>query len=151
MRPGGSEEPTFAWNALLDIPQAPLPELLLPEGQTIRFEPRSDSTYHVTRQPSRFDADLGEALRFEEATDPLFSFGFSFPFFGSGRTEAYVSNDGGLSFEASLRTPEHPGQSPYRRAYSRLPLIMPFFTDLDLFREGARVYARRAEDHVLIT
>ena len=96
---------------------------LLPDYQTLRFEPDGQGGYRVAHIPFQFDADIGDNLGLRMDTETPVSLGFAFPFSGTQWEKMYIDSNGLVSFGApypgrhfdDFYRDEHPKIAPYYR------------------------------------
>ena len=121
--------------------------VVLPNQQTLRFEPDGQEGYRVAYIPFRFDPDLGDNLRLGPETETRVALGFAFPFSGTRWEEMYVDSNGLVTFGA-----------PYlsRRIddfyWDEQPKIAPYYRSLvPLATRRSGVFYKREADNVTVT
>ena len=109
---------------------------LVPDHQTLRFEPEAEGGYRLTRVPFQFDADLGENLHLRQEADTLVALDFVFPLFGRSWENMYIDPNGLVAFGRpytsrgfdGFYSDEQPRVAPYYRL-----LIPPETEDSGVF------------------
>lgn len=91
------------------------------DRQTLRFTPNPEGGYNVAVAPLRFDNELGTDLG--SGVVPM-DMAFDFPFYDQVWREAFISDDGAISFGQPLVSRD----VKYR--YGPLPAIFPLHLDL---------------------
>ena len=106
----------------------------------------------IELQTARYETDLGINLEQTDDTWDLIPFteGFSFPYYGSTYSEAYVGSNGYITFQG--------GDSTYNPSIPRgvvegLPRISAMFVDLDprVIQPGGGVYVNQFPDRFVVT
>ncbi|HBY96304.1 MAG TPA: hypothetical protein DEP84_20510, partial [Chloroflexi bacterium] len=116
------------------------------DRQTLRFTPSSKGGYAVTVAPFHFDSDLGTDL---SPGIVRINLAFDFPFYDQVWREAFISEDGIISFGQPLNSQD----VKYR--YGSAPAIFPLHLDLVIDPDGLSgdngLFAKSAADRLTIT
>ncbi len=116
------------------------------QGTGLRYAPRG-SSYDVTRTDASFRASIGDAVTLRDDDFASRTVAFSFNFYGSQQSAAYVNSDGNITFgEFDTAITDR----SVSRLLSGAPRIAPFFADLDP-SAGGTVYIRSATDAFTVT
>jgi hypothetical protein len=111
-------------------------------GSSLRFEPNGQGGYDVRPASGPFRADLGRRVALGDDDSSAQAIAFAFPFYGSGRTSAFVNSDGNLTFGAG-------DSASTDRSLGRLlggpARVAPFFADLDPSAGGGVFVSSTAE------
>lgn len=75
--------------------------------------------------------DAGTLPRNDDGSTGLVSLGFTANFFGTAYTQAYVNNNGNITFDSALST-----YTPFPLLNASRVIIAPFFADVDTSRAG---------------
>src|SRR5262245_40059668 len=116
------------------------------QGTGLRYAPRGGS-YDVTRTDASFRASIGDAVTLRDDDFASRTVAFSFNFYGSQQSAAYVNSDGNITFGEFDTAISDRSVS---RLLSGAPRIAPFFADLDP-SAGGTVYIRSAADAFTVT
>jgi len=117
------------------------------QGTGLRYAPRSGGGYDVSRTDASFRASLGDAVTLGDDDNVSRTVAFSFNFYGTQQSAAYVNSDGNITFgEFDTAITER----SVSRLLSGAPRIAPFFADLDP-SAGGTVYVRSAADAFTVT
>jgi hypothetical protein len=113
----------------------------------LRFT-RSGSTYTLSRIDGNFRSTLGTRLTLTDDDSAPVNIPFSFPFYGTGQTAAFINSDGNITLEEE-------DKSSTERDIGRLvtgpPRIAPFFADLDPSTGSGRIFVNAAADQYTVT
>jgi hypothetical protein len=116
-------------------------------GLGLRFTSNGAGGYQVSRISLAFRTTLGKQLTLEDDDSESANVAFSFNFYGTPRTTAFVNSDGNVTFNA-------PDFASTERNVGRLttgpPRVAPFLADLDP-TAGGRIYVNAASDHYTVT
>jgi hypothetical protein len=117
------------------------------QGAGLRYTPRAGGSYDVSRTDANFRASLGDAVTLRDDDSAPRTLTFSFNFYGSPQSAAFVNSDGNITFgewdtAATARS--------VSRLLSGPPRIAPFFADLDP-SAGGTVFVRSAADAFTVT
>jgi hypothetical protein len=112
----------------------------------LRFTP-SGGGYSVSKIDANFRGTLGRQLTLGDDDSSQNAVTFSFPFYGTGQTVAFVNSDGNVTFTEE-------DKSSTERNVSRLltgpPRVSPFLADLDP-SAGGKVFVNAASDQYTVT
>jgi len=119
-----------------------------PAGRALRFTPNAGGGYEATAIPFAFDAALGRDLALDDGLERGCSEAvpFAFPFYGQDVHEVYVCNDGVIAVGQPVRYREF----QYRYG-AGVPLLLPLLLDLDPTISPGGVFARQADDRLVVT
>ena len=113
----------------------------------LRFT-RSGSTYTLSKIDGAFRANLGTRLTLLDDDSVQVNIPFSFPFYGTGQTAAFINSDGNVTLVDE-------DKSSTERDIGRLvtgpPRIAPFFADLDPSTGTGKVFVNAAPDAYTVT
>jgi signal transduction histidine kinase/serine phosphatase RsbU (regulator of sigma subunit) len=115
---------------------------ILIDEQTLHYEPDGRNGYTVQAAPFQFDANLGQNLNLGNEENASLELGFNFPFYGQPWLEAYISDNGLITFGQ--------GYDLSSFQYRVQPAIAPFVIDFDP-SAGGGIYAKSEPDKVTIT
>jgi len=128
-------------------------DLILPQNvfdvrsTGLRFT-RSGSSYTLSKIDGAFRSALGTRLTLQDDDAIQVNIPFSFPFYGAGRTVAFINSDGNITLEEE-------DKSSTERNLGRLvtgpPRIAPFFADLDPTTGSGRIFVNAAADQYTVT
>ena len=113
----------------------------------LRFT-RSGSSYTLSKIDGAFRSTLGTRVTLIDDDSVQVNIPFSFPFYGTARTAAFVNSDGNITLDEE-------DKSSTERDIGRLvtgpPRIAPFFADLDPSTGSGRVFVNAAADAYTVT
>jgi hypothetical protein len=116
-------------------------------GVALRFEPNGRGGYDVGRATGGFRPDLGRRLRLADDDTSEEALAFSFPFYGTSRSTAFVNSDGNLTFgQGDVATDAR----SLGRVLAGAPRVAPFFADLDP-SAGGGMFVNAAPDALTVT
>lgn len=116
-------------------------------GVGVRFMQNGSGGYDARRIEGNFRDGLGQQLPLADDDSGPFAIAFNFPFYGNGRTDAFVNSDGNVTFgEGDAASSER----NVARLLTGAPRIAPFLADLDP-SAGGRVYVNAAADRYTVT
>lgn len=118
---------------------------LLKDQQTLLFSPNTVGGFDISQAEQRFETDMGERLVLENDQTLPQKIGFSFPFFGQTWEQAYVSDNGILTFGRPVEAFE------LRYRYGRVPVIMGLLVDLDAVDPNSGVYVQQTDQQWIVT
>lgn len=114
----------------------------------LRFTRNGSGGYDVRRFDASFRAGLGTRVTLTDDDSATSTVPFTFPFYGTGETLAFVNSDGNITFE-------EPDKSSTERNVARLltgpPRVSPFLADLDPTAGSGRVFLNAAPDRYTVT
>lgn len=112
----------------------------------VRFSP-AGSGYSVSRVDLPLEPDAGSRLSLGDDASQSVALGFSFPFYGSTYSQAFVNSDGNLTFGAKddASTARNVG-----RLVNGPPRVAPLLADLNA-EEGGSVSMLSLPDHATVT
>jgi hypothetical protein len=112
----------------------------------LRFT-RNGSGYNLTKIDANFRASLGRQVTLGDDDSTQVNVPFSFSFYGTGQTSAFINSDGNITFGEEDR-------SSTERNVSRLltgpPRVAPFLADLDPTM-GGKIFVNAATDQYTVT
>jgi hypothetical protein len=113
----------------------------------LRFT-RSGSSYTLSKIDGNFRSALGTRLTLTDDDSAPAIIPFSFPFYGTGRTAAFVNSDGNITFgdEDKASTERNLG-----RMVTGPPRVAPFFADLDPTMGTGKIFVNAAADQFTVT
>ena len=113
----------------------------------LRFT-RSGSSYNLSKIDGAFRSALGSRVTLQDDDSIQVNIPFSFPFYGTAQSVAFVNSDGNITLEEEDR-------SSTERNLGRLvtgpPRIAPFFADLDPTTGAGKIFVNTAADQVTVT
>ena len=116
-------------------------------GMGLRFTRNAAGGYSVQRIPLAFRTALGRQLALEDDDSEEANPTFSFTFFGTAQSRAFVNSDGNVTFEdADFASTER----NVARLTTGPPRVAPFLADLDP-SAGGRVFVNAAPDQYTVT
>ena len=113
----------------------------------LRFT-RSGSSYTLSKIDGTFRSALGTRVTLADDQNAATTIPFSFPFYGTGQTAAFVNSDGNITFgeEDPLRTERDIG-----RMVTGPPRVSLFFADLDPSMGIGKIFINAAADQYTVT
>ncbi len=115
-------------------------------GSGLRFT-RNGSGYSVSKIDNSFRSTLGRQLTLGDDDSAQVSVPFSFTFFGTNQTDAFVNSDGNVTFGEEDRASTERNVS---RLITGPPRVSPFLADLDP-SSGGKVFVNAASDQYTVT
>ena len=113
----------------------------------LRFS-RNGSSYTLSRVDGNFRSNLGNRVTLTDDDSANVNIPFSFPFYGTGQTIAYVNSDGNITFgEADSASTER----NIARFITGPPRVAPFFADLDPTTGVGKIFVNAASDGYTVT
>src|SRR5215204_672662 len=113
----------------------------------LRFT-RNGASYSLSRVDGNFRSTLGNRVTLTDDDSANVTIPFSFPFYGTAQTSAFVNSDGNITFGEE-------DKSSTERNVARLltgpPRVAPFFTDLDPTTGTGRIFVNAASDQYTVT
>jgi hypothetical protein len=113
----------------------------------LRFT-RSGSSYTLSKIDGAFRSSLGSRVTLQDDDSIQVNIPFSFPFYGTAQSAAFVNSDGNITMGEEDR-------SSTERNLGRLvtgpPRIAPFFADLDPTTGSGKMFVNAAADQVTVT
>ncbi len=113
----------------------------------LRFT-RSGSSYTLSKIDGTFRAALGTRVTLTDDDSTPVTVPFSFPFYGTAQTAAFVNSDGNVTFgeEDKASTERNLG-----RLVTGPPRVAPFFADLDPTTGTGKIFVNAAADQFTVT
>jgi hypothetical protein len=113
----------------------------------LRFT-RSGASYTLSRIDGSFRSALGTRVTLTDDDSAAINIPFSFPFYGTAQTAAFVNSDGNITLieEDRASTERNLG-----RLVTGPPRIAPFFADLDPSQGSGRIFVNAAADQYTVT
>lgn len=128
-------------------------DLVLPQnvydlrGVGLRFSPNG-SGYTISKIDATFRSALGSRVNLGDDDTAAMTVPFSFPFYGTGQTNAFINSDGNITFGEA-------DSSSNDRNLARLltgpPRVAPFFADLDPTQGTSKIFVNAASDQFTVT
>jgi len=128
-------------------------DLILPQNAYdvrstgLRFT-RNGASYTLSHIDGNFRTALGNRVTLSDDDSAGVNIPFSFPFYGTGQTAAFVNSDGNITFGEE-------DKSSTERNVARLltgpPRVAPFFADLDPTTGSGRIFVNAAPDQYTVT
>ena len=116
-------------------------------GAGVRFTRNAAGGYDARRMDANFRPTLGRQLTLTDDDTASQAVAFSFPFYGTGQTAAFVNSDGNVTFgEGDLASTER----NVARLLTGPPRVAPFLADLDP-TAGGRVFVNAGSDLYTVT
>jgi hypothetical protein len=116
-------------------------------GTGFRFTRNGSSGYSVAKIDANFRSNLGTQLTLTDDDSAQANVAFSFPFYGSSQTAAFVNTDGNITFgEADKASTER----DVSRLISGAPRVALFLADLDP-KNGGKIFVNAASDQYTVT
>jgi hypothetical protein len=113
----------------------------------LRFT-RNGTSYALSRVDGNFRSTLGNRVTLSDDDSANVNIPFSFPFYGTGQTAAFVNSDGNITFGEE-------DKSSTERNIARLltgpPRVAPFFADLDPSTGVGKIFVNAAADGYTVT
>ena len=113
----------------------------------LRFT-RNGSSYTLSKIDGNFRATLGNRVTLSDDDSASVNVPFSFPFYGTAQTVAFVNSDGNITFGEE-------DKSSTERNVARLltgpPRGAPFFADLDPTTGTGKIFVNAAADQYTVT
>ncbi|HMC76289.1 MAG TPA: hypothetical protein VKH34_04125 [Vicinamibacterales bacterium] len=128
-------------------------DLILPQNvfdvrsTGLRFT-RSGSSYTLSKIDGGFRSALGTRLTLQDDDAIQVNIPFSFPFYGAGRTVAFINSDGNITLEEEDKSST---ERNLGRMVTGPPRIAPFFADLDPTTGSGRIFVNAAADQYTVT
>jgi hypothetical protein len=113
----------------------------------LRFT-RSGSTYSLSKVDGNFRFNLGTRVTLTDDDSVQVNIPFSFPFFGTGQTVAFINSDGNITLVEEDKTST---ERDIGRLVTGPPRIAPFFADLDPSTGNGKVFVNAAADGYTVT
>jgi hypothetical protein len=114
----------------------------------LRFSRNSSGGYSVAHIEGLFRSTVGNRVTLSDDDSVQQNVPFSFPFYGTNETAAFVNSDGNVTFEEA-------DKSSTDRDVARLltgpPRVAPFLADLDPSTGAGRVFVNAASDQYTVT
>ena len=113
----------------------------------LRFT-RDGASYTLSKIDGNFRASIGNRVTLSDDDSIAGTIPFSFPFYGTVQTTAFVNSDGNITFGEE-------DKSSTERNVARLitgpPRVAPFFTDLDPTTGTGKIFVNAASDQYTVT
>jgi hypothetical protein len=116
-------------------------------GIGLRFTRNGAGGYDVRRITAGFRTTLGRQLTLTDDDSAQANVAFSFNFYGTGQTIAFVNSDGNVTFGEEDREST---ERNVARLLTGPPRVAPFLSDLDP-STGGRVFVNAASDQYTVT
>jgi hypothetical protein len=113
----------------------------------LRFTRNAAGGYDITRIDAAFRTAVGSRLTLTDDDSVPLNVPFSFSFYGSNQSTAFVNSDGNITFEEEDRAST---ERNVARLLTGPPRIAVFLADLDP-SAGGRVLGNAASDHYTVT
>jgi hypothetical protein len=114
----------------------------------LRFTRNSAGGYDVVRIDGAFRSALGARLILTDDDSVNRAVPFTFSFYGTGETAAFVNSDGNITFgEADKASTDR----NVARVLTGPPRVSPFFSDLDPTTGSGRIFLNAAADQYTVT
>ena len=113
----------------------------------LRFT-RSGSSYSLSKVDANFRSALGTRVTLTDDDSVQVNIPFSFPFFGTAQTVAFINSDGNITLVEEDKTST---ERDIGRLVTGPPRIAPFFADLDPSTGSGRVFVNAAADAYTVT
>ena len=128
-------------------------DLVLPQnvydlrGVGLRFSPNG-SGYTISKVDATFRSTLGSRVSLGDDDSAAMTVPFSFPFYGTGQTSAFINSDGNITFgEADSSSSDR----NLARLLTGPPRVAPFFADLDPTQGTSKIFVNAASDQFTVT
>ena len=116
-------------------------------GFGLRFT-RSGSGYTLSKIDANFRSAIGNRVTLADDDSTSIGIPFSFPFYGTTQTSAFVNSDGNITFgEEDKNSTER----NLARLLTGPPRVAPFFADLDPSRGTGKIFVNAASDQYTVT
>src|SRR5436190_1958216 len=103
---------------------------------------------HNAKIDGAFRSALGTRLTLQDDDAIQVNIPFSFPFYGAGRTVAFINSDGNITLEEEDKSST---ERNLGRMVTGPPRIAPFFADLDPTTGSGRIFVNAAADQYTVT
>jgi len=113
----------------------------------LRFT-RNGSSYTLSKIDGNFRSTLGNRVTLTDDDSAQMTIPFSFPFYGTGQTAAFVNSDGNITFGEEDKTS---ADRSLARMAAGPPRVSPFYADLDPTQGTGKVFANAAADQFTVT
>jgi hypothetical protein len=113
----------------------------------LRFT-RNGSTYTLSKIDGTFRSNLGTRVTLTDDDSVQVAIPFSFPFYGTGQTAAFINSDGNITLVEEDKTST---ERDIGRLVTGPPRIAPFFADLDPTTGSGKIFVNAAADAYTVT
>jgi hypothetical protein len=113
----------------------------------LRFT-RNGATYSLSKIDGNFRSSLGTRLTLTDDDSAPVTIPFSFPFFGTAQTAAFINSDGNITL---VEEDKSSTERDIGRLVTGPPRIAPFFADLDPTTGTGRIFVNAAADAYTVT
>jgi hypothetical protein len=113
----------------------------------LRFT-RNGSTYTLSKIDGTFRSNLGTRVTLTDDDSVQVNIPFSFPFYGTGQTAAFINSDGNVTLVEEDKTST---ERDIGRLVTGPPRIAPFFADLDPTTGSGKIFVNAAADAYTVT
>jgi hypothetical protein len=128
-------------------------DLVLPQnvydlrGVGLRFSPNG-SGYAIAKIDATFRSTLGSRVNLGDDDSASMTVPFSFPYYGTGQTSAFINSDGNITFgEADSSSTDR----NLARLLTGPARVAPFFADLDPTQGTSKIFVNAAPDQFTVT
>jgi len=113
----------------------------------LRFT-RSGSSYTLSKIDGNFRSSLGSRVTLTDDDSAQVNIPFSFPFYGTAQTAAFINSDGNITFGEEDKSSTDRNLARLLAGPSR---VAPFFADLDPTTGSGRIFVNAASDQYTVT
>lgn len=113
----------------------------------LRFT-RSGSSYALSKIDGNFRSNLGTRVTLTDDDSAQVNIPFSFPFYGTAQTAAFVNSDGNITFGEEDKSSTDRNLA---RMLAGPPRVAPFFADLDPSTGSGKIFVNAASDQYTVT
>ena len=113
----------------------------------LRFT-RSGSSYTLSKIDGNFRSNLGTRVTLTDDDSAQVNIPFSFPFYGTAQTAAFVNSDGNVTFGEEDKSSTDRNLA---RMLAGPPRVAPFFADLDPTTGSGKIFVNAASDQYTVT
>jgi hypothetical protein len=113
----------------------------------LRFT-RNGSSYTLSKIDGNFRTALGSRVTLSDDDSANVNVPFSFPFYGTAQTAAFVNSDGNITFGEEDKSST---ERNLARMLTGPPRVAPFFADLDPTTGTGKIFVNAASDQYTVT
>src|SRR5207248_3287280 len=113
----------------------------------LRFT-RNGSSYTLSKIDGSFRATLGGRVTLGDDDSAAVAIPFTFPYYGTGQTTAFVNSDGNITFGEEDKASSDRNLA---RMLAGPPRVSPFFADLDPTTGTGKIFVNAAADQYTVT